>query len=182
MLRPQGLLGNDLFPGKMKYFNLSTPPESRQVEDVNRKFLELKKIEANNWELEEAGQTVHHKAPPGAGKKLGARKRSGGKAEASAGLKALIPAKRKCLVVEVKDKENLPQPSEDQLHTSPEKTFDGGFFTIKSPFCEEMTSRRVKQPDTRITRSAGLLWSAPSLIPTDHSLLSQEATNSVSPP
>ena len=53
------------------------------------------------------------------------------------------------------DKENLSQPTSEQLHTSPEKTFDGGFFTIKSPFCEEMTSRRVKEPDTRITRSAG---------------------------
>ena len=94
-------------------------------------------------------------------KKFGARKRSAGKAEASAGLKALIAAKRKCQVVEakertgVRDKENLPQSPSHNHTTSPEKTFDGGFFTIKSPFCEEMSSRRVKEPDTRITRSAG---------------------------
>ena len=140
--------------------------------------MELKKIEANEWQLEEPSQTVHHK-PPANEKKLGARKRSAGKAEASAGLKALIAAKRKCRAVEVKDKENLSQPSDVQLHTSPEKTFDGGFFTIKSPFCEEMTSRRVKEPDTRITRSAGLVWSLYSLLTTDHLILSQEVTNSV---
>ena len=41
--------------------------------------------------------------------------------------------------------------------TSPEKTFDGGFFTIKSPrvFIEEISDRREKHPDTRVTRSAG---------------------------
>ena len=138
-------------------FNTS---ESDQVEDVNRKFIELKKIEANGWKLEEVGQAVCLKTAAN-GKKLAARKRSAGKAEASAGLKALIAAKRKCQVVEAKkgtgvsDKENLSQPTSDQLHTSPEKTFDGGFFTIKSPFCEEMTYRRTKEPDTRITRSAG---------------------------
>jgi len=138
-----------------------------QVEDVNRKFIELKKIEANAWKLEEPGETVCHKPPANNGKKFGSRKRSAGKAagkaEASAGLKALIAAKRKCRVevVEAKeetgarDKENLSQPTSEQLQTSPEKTFDGGFFTIKSPFCEEMSSRRVKEPDTRITRSAG---------------------------
>ena len=133
------------------------------MEDVNRKFTELKKIEANDWrQLEEPGQTVQQKLPANNGKKSGARKRTAGKAEASAGLKALIAAKRKCLEEEVKegpavkDKENVSQqPSDDQLHTSPEKTFDGGFFTIKSPFCEEMTYRRAKEPDTRITRSAG---------------------------
>ena len=54
------------------------------------------------------------------------------------------------------DKENI----QDELkETSPEKTFDGGFFTIKSPrvFSEEMSDRREKHPDTRVTRSAGNL-------------------------
>ena len=166
LLRPSGVLGNDLFPGKKGIFHPSNTSWSLQVEDVNRKFTELKKIEANDWrQLEEPGQTVQQKLPANNGKKSGARKRTAGKAEASAGLKALIAAKRKCLEEEVKegpavkDKENVSQqPSDDQLHTSPEKTFDGGFFTIKSPFCEEMTSRRERQPDTRITRSAGLIW------------------------
>ena len=144
----------------MKHLENFRTSQSLQVEDVNRKFMELKKIEANAWQLEETGENVSHK-PSANGKKFAAKKRSSGKAEASAGLKALIAAKRKCRVVkakegtEARDKENISQPTSDQLHTSPEKTFDGGFFTIKSPFCEEMTYRRAKEPDTRITRSAG---------------------------
>merc|ERR1719370_1263837 len=62
-----------------------------QVEDVNRKFIELKKIEDNDWKMED--NLVTHKLSSG--------KRSSAKAVASSGLKALIAAKRKCLVESV---------------------------------------------------------------------------------
>ena len=129
-----------------------------KVEDVNRKFIELKNIEANDWKLEERVTAVK----PSSVKKSSSRKRScQGKAAPTAGLKALIAAKRKCLAesvgvtVTVNEKENLPQ--QERGETSPEKTFDGGFFTIKSPFCEDTSGRRVQHPDTRVTRSAGQL-------------------------
>jgi len=125
-----------------------------QVEDVNRKFIELNKIEANDWKLEE--NVVCHK--PSSFKKCSSRKRASASAKtaASAGLKALIAAKRKCLVeavglaVPLTDKENLPR--DEMKVTTPQKTFDGGFFTIKSP---TPLGRSVKHPDTRVTRSAG---------------------------
>jgi len=125
-----------------------------QVEDVNRKFIELKKIEANDWKMEDT--VVTHK--PASGKKSTSRKRSSAKAVASSGLKALIASKRKCLVGSVTatpaEKENISQP--EMTETSPEKTFDGGFFTIKSPFSAETSESRLKTANNiRVTRSAG---------------------------
>ena len=114
----------------------------------------MKKIEANDWKMEDT--VVTHK--PASGKKSTSRKRSSAKAVASSGLKALIAAKRKCLVGSVTvtpaDKENISQT--EMTETSPEKTFDGGFFTIKSPFSAEISESRLKTANhIRVTRSAG---------------------------
>ena len=151
---PPGLLGDDLFPGDLARLTSLLYHLSLKVEDVNRKFIELKKIEANDWKMEDT--VVTHK--PASGKKSTSRKRSSAKAVASSGLKALIASKRKCLVGSVTaipaEKENISQP--EMTETSPEKTFDGGFFTIKSPFSAETSESRLKTANNiRVTRSAG---------------------------
>jgi len=142
-----------------------------QVEDVDRKFRELEKIEANDWqELMVEKKIVAQKIPPGGV----TRKRASAvvKKVASAGLKALIAAKRKkanglgedgkavsggdvTTKEATKDMDEIniiidKANDEKSCLISPEKTFDGGFFSIKSPSRHQIT----KSP-TRGTQSTG---------------------------
>jgi len=86
-----------------------------QVLDVDKKFAKMEKIEADNWVEVVLEQPVAKQN----NRQGGIKKRPVKiKSEASAGLKALIAAKRRKPVVYI---------------ISPEKTFNGGFFSIKSP-------------------------------------------------
>eukprot|EP00092_Neocalanus_flemingeri_P029295 GFUD01031807.1.p1 GENE.GFUD01031807.1~~GFUD01031807.1.p1 ORF type:complete len:323 (+),score=110.93 GFUD01031807.1:86-1054(+) len=135
-----------------------------QVVDVDCKFAELEKVEANNWvEVVVEQPAVTKKHPVGV-----ARKRAAVvvKKVASAGLKALIAAKRrKAGVVEERGAEGNGKETTNEIEAlniivdkasdenacliSPEKTFDGGFFSIKSP-CQ-----LAKSPTKRVTQSTG---------------------------
>ena len=133
----------------------------------------MEKIEANNWQELVLEEKVVAQKIPAVGM---TRKRAAAvvKKVASAGLKALIAAKRRKANglgeggkidsdVDVKeavkdmDKINIiidKASDEKSCLISPEKTFDGGFFSIKSPSRQQM----VKSP-TRGTQSTGLLIS-----------------------
>jgi len=137
-----------------------------QVEDVDKKFTKLKEVENNNWVYDDEdkniikGKTLKTKNSVGNNKKkatLVAKK------VASAGLKALIAARRKASFRdkygEIEDDENIQETetansiidkASDQKSPllSPEKTFDGGFFSVKSPIRQLNTSPRT-------SRSAG---------------------------
>ena len=125
-----------------------------QVEDVNQKFEALEKQRQSNWIQEEELDNLKSSTPTHAAttsRKRSSKSQVTSKATASSGLKALIAAKRKKvpkddvpeIVVQESDK-----ASEDPC--SPEKTFDGGFFKIKSPF-----PQLTQVSPSRITRSAG---------------------------
>ena len=125
-----------------------------QVEDVNQKFEALEKQRQSNWIQEEELDNLKSSTPTHAAttsRKRSSKSQVTTKATASSGLKALIAAKRKKvpkddvpeIVVQESDK-----ASEDPC--SPEKTFDGGFFKIKSPF-----PQLTQVSPSRITRSAG---------------------------
>ena len=125
-----------------------------QVEDVNQKFEALEKQRQSNWIQEEELDNLKTSTPTlvaTASRKRAIKSQATSKATASSGLKALIAAKRKKvpkddvpeIVVQESDK-----ASEDPC--SPEKTFDGGFFKIKSPF-----PQLTQVSPSRITRSAG---------------------------
>jgi len=153
-----------------------------QVEDVDKKFAKLAKIENNNW-IEDDEAIVSEKVSKTMTNSVGgvsiasekglktrsnsvggvARKRAAlvAKKVASAGLKALIAAKRKKVnaLEDVSNeggkedfKENVDvdiivdKASDDSaLLISPEKTFDGGFFSVKSPVRHIMKSPKTSQ-------------------------------------
>jgi len=151
-----------------------------QVEDVDKKFAKLAKIENNNWiEEDEAIDNVKglksdsvggvaiatEKVSKTRSNSVGgvARKRAAivAKKVASAGLKALIAAKRRkaSALEDVSNevgkedfKENvgvaiiIDKASDDgALLISPEKTFDGGFFSVKSPVRQIVKSPKTSQ-------------------------------------
>jgi len=135
-----------------------------QVEDVDKKFAKLAKLENNNW-IEEDEAIDNVKVLKTRSNSVGgvARKRAAivAKKVASAGLKALIAAKRrKASALEVVSneggkedfKENvsvaviIDKASDDgALLVSPEKTFDGGFFSVKSPVRQIIKSPKTSQ-------------------------------------
>merc|ERR1719318_2106803 len=129
-----------------------------QVEDVDKKFAKLEKVEKNGWVDEVAEQEV---APSKVLVKGLSRKRGAvvAKKVASAGLKALIASKRRkaAELVENHGGEDaakevntvnivIDNACEDSTSlTSPEKTFDGGFFSVKSPARQVPRSPRASQ-------------------------------------
>ena len=131
-----------------------------QVEDVNQKFMALEKQKQSNWEQEdEMKKTSTTTLITTSRKRTGqGQSQASYKATASSGLKALIAAKRKKVSKSV-DESKFPDTvtkrdrecgETSENPSSPEKTFDGGFFKIKSPFPQ------VPQVSpSRITRSAG---------------------------
>ena len=76
-------------------------------------------------------------------------------AVATAGLRAMIAAKRKGNVMPSGDelKENEPVQQEDPDEA---KMFDGGFFTVKSPSASNLKSQSVVERNK--SKSAGLLF------------------------
>merc|ERR1719186_2466633 len=146
-----------------------------QVVDVDQKFDELEKIEANQWVEVVVEQPV-------VAKKIServSRKRAAAvvKKVASAGLKALIAVKRRNVVdvkkaIEVEGSATEAAKEVDAINIiidkasderscliSPDKTFDGGFFSIKSP-----SHQLTKSPTTRATQSTGCDWLRKSVL------------------
>jgi len=130
-----------------------------QVEDVNQKFEALEKQKQSNWiQVEKKGNVKTATTPTMVTTTI--RKRSGqrhtaSKATASSGLKALIAAKRKKVPTN-HERLNIPEivmnESEEtsEAPCSPERTFNGGFFKIKTP----LPNLKQASP-SRLTRSAG---------------------------
>ena len=130
-----------------------------QVEDVNRKFEALEKWKEDNWMQEELKRednfkssvtTTMRKRSTSTGHRITASK-----ATASSGLKALIAAKRKKVPKDDERRsiqEIVTHESEETAEApcSPERTFNGGFFNIKTP----LSNLRQASP-SRLTRSAG---------------------------
>ena len=127
-----------------------------QVEDVNKKFEALEKRKEINWLQEELVKednlktivaTTIRKRSTSTGHRITASK-----ATASSGLKALIAAKRK-KVPKDDERKNISEIviHESEAPCSPERTFNGGFFNIKTPL-----SNLKQASPSRLTRSAGL--------------------------
>ena len=120
-----------------------------QVEDVDQKFEALEKQKQSNWiNLKTSAPALVTKT----NRKRSSKSQVTSKATASSGLKALIAAKRK-KVSKNDTPEIVVQESEGTSEgpCSPEKTFDGGFFKIRSPH-----PQLTQDSPSRITRSAGL--------------------------
>jgi len=138
-----------------------------QVEDVDKKFAKLEKMENNNWEDDQDEAIPDEKCTKMRKNSVGVAKKRAAvvvKKVASAGLKALIAAKRRKASASVggdndkhreDNKENsneadsinciIDKASEDSCLISPEKTFDGGFFSVKSPVRQVMKSPRTSR-------------------------------------
>ena len=171
MYGSQGVLGNDLLSGIV----FSMLLECRitffypQVEDVDKKFAKLERVEKNNWVDVEDEAISKEKCIRTRKNSVGVAKKRAAvvKKVASAGLKALIAAKRRKASASVgggdidnkhceDNKENsndvdsiniiIDKSSEDGCCLiSPEKTFDGGFFSVKSPVRQVMKSPRTSR-------------------------------------
>ena len=135
-----------------------------QVEDVDKKFAGLLAIEENSWRPIEVRQL---KPKPKLKKPGKSTTYSGKSKQSSSGLKALIAARRKAKsdqVPEVTVREVEPSPSKTESSESKEpadnwreptdKTFDGGFFTVKSPMCEKKTPRSCRNSSNKIRKVA----------------------------
>jgi len=133
-----------------------------QVEDVDKKFAKLERLENNNWVDDQDEAITHEKCTITRKNSVGVAKKRAAvvKKVASAGLKALIAAKRRKASASVEgdidnkqfedNKENsddiIDKASEDgSCRTSPEKTFDGGFFSVKSPVRQVTKSPRTSR-------------------------------------
>ena len=135
-----------------------------QVEDVDKKFAGLVAVEENSWKPIEVRQTNVPKSR-NQGKST---KPSGKLKQASSGLKALIAARRKAAktdqvpVVTVEEVELTPSKPGITENKDPEakgeeesaKTFDGGFFTVKSPMCEKKSPRSCRSCSNKIRQAA----------------------------
>jgi len=135
-----------------------------QVEDVDKKFAGLVTVEENSWKPIEVRQTNVPKSR-NQGKST---KPSGKLKQASSGLKALIAARRKAAKtdqvpeVTVEELESTPSKPGITENKDPEakgeeesaKTFDGGFFTVKSPMCEKKSPRSCRSSSNKIRQAA----------------------------
>jgi len=137
-----------------------------QVEDVDKKFTKLASIEENFWKPIEVSQIKKHKSriPIKSTTVSGKLKK-----QASSGLKALIAARRK-----VAKSDKITEVTVAEVESSPPKktgdadikdfvgswrdtnakTFDGGFFTVKSPMCEKKSPRICTSSSNRIRQVA----------------------------
>ena len=123
---------------------------------MDKKFNRLSKYECNQWK-EVCLDSVKPAVKISVQKKVKRGAVAGrGRGQATAGLRAMIAAKRKGNVVPSGDeqfKENEPV-QEDNLDVA--KTFDGGFFTVKSPSASNLKSQSVVERKT--SKSAGLFF------------------------
>uniref|UniRef100_A0A8C6VMW9 DLG associated protein 5 n=1 Tax=Naja naja TaxID=35670 RepID=A0A8C6VMW9_NAJNA len=100
-----------------------------QVEDINKKFENLKKLEVNGWQMVDDAQT--HR--PAKKKPILRRtaKAAGGSAERRAARKRFAAVKA---AMKKKSKEQLAAEASGQvIPKEAERIFDGGFFRIESP-------------------------------------------------
>ena len=176
MYGSQGVLGNDLLSGtQFSVIILSYIFSYLQVEDVDKKFANLERVEGNNWVVDEDEAISNENCVRTRKNSVGVAKKRAAvvvKKVASAGLKALIAAKRRKASASVgggdmdnkhcgNNKENLNDvdstniiidkaSEESSCLISPEKTFDGGFFSVKSPVRQVMKSPRTSRSTGRL--------------------------------
>ena len=136
-----------------------------QVEDVDKKFSGLVAIEENSWKALKVRQT---NVPKSRNTGKTTTKSLSKSKQASSGLKALIAARRKAAktdqvpevtVEEVESTPSKPGRSEGKEPLSyggdgSGKTFDGGFFTVKSPMCEKKSPRSCRSSSNKIRQAA----------------------------
>ena len=141
-----------------------------QVLDVDKKFTELVKVEARGWKHVPKPSTNKTKTSNQSGRRntnTAATSEVVKKCKkASSGLKSLIAARRKAakLVTEEPALSSQSQKSEkttwrnntDPAHLEPadDKTFDGGFFTVKSPMSERKSPRSCKSSSNKLRHTA----------------------------
>ena len=107
---------------------------------MNTKFVGLAELEANDWaQIQPEVRTKGREADGGQGRKGGeAEARRGevrrcGRASVSEGLRALIALRRKEAGGRAETAPVLSPPEVEVEELVPEKSFDGGFFTVSSP-------------------------------------------------
>ena len=108
-----------------------------QVEQVDEGFAALRKLESNAWlasEQEEKKEPEEKKKP----KKLQPAKRK--KPAASSGLRAMMAAKRKEMKTGGAQPEGESNPT--LLSAMPERVFEEGFFSVRSPLREKNSGER----------------------------------------
>ena len=136
-----------------------------QVEDVDRKFLNLSNVENNGWKEAIPVKTAK---PKHASKSVSCATDVVRRKEASSGLKALIASRRKA-AKSVSEPPVIPvessatdlttardvdiEPRKDQLNPD-DRTFDGGFFTVKSPMLERKSPRSCKSSSNKLRQAA----------------------------
>ena len=139
-----------------------------QVEDVDRKFSNLSKVEANGWKEVIPVKTVRtvSKSVSSVSDISTVKPK-----KASSGLKALIAARRKAaksvseptsISVEDSSKGDTTtlspssnnEAKKDGHQTQDDKTFDGGFFTVKSPMLERKSPRSSKSSSNKLRQAA----------------------------
>lgn len=145
-----------------------------QVEDVDRKFLNLSAVEANGWNEVIPGRTVNVQSKFVSKSVSSVADLSKVKPkEASSGLKALIAARRKAAkslseseppIIAADDsakyqtKRMFPfssnEAKKDEYRIEDDKTFDGGFFTVKSPLLERKSPRSCKSSSNKLRHAA----------------------------
>jgi len=141
-----------------------------QVEDVDKKFTNLAVVEANEWKPVQPKPPQIRISRPRACPKSTSGEPSKPK-EASQGLKALIAARRKAAKSTSDENSSLkPLPLESKVTSDPAaldkesddaaKTFDGGFFTVKSPMCERKSPRSCSKSSSNKLRQAAYSNSA----------------------
>jgi len=125
-----------------------------QVEDVDKKFNRLSKIECNQWK-EVCQEPVKPAVKLSVSKKVkrGAVAAGRGRGQATAGLRAMIAAKRKGNLVASGDEQIKENEPVQQENLEVAKTFDGGFFTVKSPSASNLKSQSVLEGKS--SKSAG---------------------------
>ena len=141
-----------------------------QVEDVDRKFSNLSKVEANGWKEVIPVKTARSKIVSKSVSSVSDVSTIKPK-KASSGLKALIAARRKAaksvseppsILAEDSSKGDTTNMSpssdneakKDEHQTQDDKTFDGGFFTVKSPMLDRKSPRSCKSSSNKLRQAA----------------------------
>jgi hypothetical protein len=117
------------------------------VRDVHGKFVRLAELEAAGWTEEEETVEAGRRESVGPG-----RGRAGARAAPSPALRALIaqrrreaaggaePAAVKVVISRNNDSDDNRDDDKGDINKAPERTFDGGFFSISSPAAAKLGS------------------------------------------
>ena len=140
-----------------------------QVEDVNRKFLNLSKVENSGWKFLNPIPSKKKQRNVSKSTSSESNVSKSKTKEASSGLKALIAARRKAVksasepsTVSVELSSPSPSFSSEcsdineiqKCTTDADKTFDGGFFSVKSPMLERKSPRSGKSSSNKLRQAA----------------------------